>query len=154
MKIDLGFTVAGNRSSIEAAKRILTVLQFLGHEVLTSHLMSDDAWQADWSVAPEKIFARDMNWLAECDLFIAEVTGSSFGLGFETGYLLGATTKKTILILRAGCRAQDFSPDHREHPPKLRTGTVLQSRRTGAIGSEARVGCWISRSERLYLRVC
>jgi len=95
MKIYLGFTIAGSRSSIEAAKRILTVLQSLGHEVLTSHLVSDDAWRADRSVAPQKIFARDMNWLAECDLFVAEVTGSSFGLGFETGYLLGATTKKT-----------------------------------------------------------
>jgi hypothetical protein len=154
MKIDLGFTVAGNRSSIEAAKRILTVLQFLGHEVLTSHLMSDDAWQADWSVAPEKIFARDMNWLAECDLFIAEVTGSSFGLGFETGFLLGATTKKTILILRAGCRAQDFSPDHREHPPKLRTGTLLQFRRTGGVDPKVLVPLGVGPSERPYLKVC
>ncbi len=34
----------------------------------------------------------------ECDLFVA-VTSSSFGLGFETGYLLGATTKKTLLFL-------------------------------------------------------
>jgi len=98
MKIYLGFTVAGSRSSIEAAKKILEVLQSLGHEVLTSHLVSDDAWEADRSVSPQKIFARDMNWLAQCDLFVAEVTGSSFGLGFETGYLLGATAKKTILF--------------------------------------------------------
>jgi nucleoside 2-deoxyribosyltransferase len=104
MKIYLGFTVAGSRSSIEAARRILNVLQSLGHEVLTSHLVSDDAWQADRSVAPEKIFARDMNWLAQCDLFVAEVTGSSFGLGFETGYLLGATAKKTILFFEQDAR--------------------------------------------------
>jgi hypothetical protein len=39
MKIYLGFTVAGNRSSIEAAKKLLNVLESLGHEVLTSHLM-------------------------------------------------------------------------------------------------------------------
>jgi nucleoside 2-deoxyribosyltransferase len=98
MKIYLGFTVAGSRSSIEAAKKLLSVLESLGHEVLTSHLMSEDAWKADRSVAPQKIFARDMNWLAECDLFVAEVTGSSFGVGFETGYLLGATAKKIILF--------------------------------------------------------
>jgi nucleoside 2-deoxyribosyltransferase len=98
MKIYLGFTVAGNRSSIEAAKKILNVLQSLGHEVLTSHLVRDDAWEADRSVAPQKIFARDTTWLAQCDVFVAEVTGSSFGLGFETGYLLGATAKKTILF--------------------------------------------------------
>jgi len=98
MKVYLGFTVAGNRSSIEAAKKILVALQSLGHEVLTSHLVSEDAWDADRRVAPQEVFARDMNWLAQCDLFIAEVTGSSFGLGFETGYLLGATAKRTILF--------------------------------------------------------
>jgi hypothetical protein len=98
MKIYLGFTVAGSRSSVEAAKKILNVLQSLGHEVLTSRLARDDAWEADRSIAPQKIFARDMTWLAQCELFVAEVTGSSFGLGFETGYLLGATAKKTILF--------------------------------------------------------
>jgi hypothetical protein len=39
-----------------------------------------------------------MAWLQQCDLFIAEVSGSSFGLGFETGYLLGATNKRVILL--------------------------------------------------------
>ena len=98
MKIYLGFTVAGNRSSIGAAQKILEVLQSLGHEVLTSHLVSEDAWEADRRVPPQRIVARDMEWLAQCDMFVAEVTGSSFGLGFETGYLLGATTKKTVLF--------------------------------------------------------
>ena len=41
-----------------------------------------------------------MRWLDQCDLFIAEVSGSSFGLGFETGYLLGATDKKVMLFYR------------------------------------------------------
>jgi 2'-deoxynucleoside 5'-phosphate N-hydrolase len=98
MKIYLGFTVAGNRSSVEAAKKILSVLQSMGHEVLTSHLLREDAWEADRRVPPQQIFARDMRWLAQCDIFIGEVSGSSFGLGFETGYLLGATAKKTILF--------------------------------------------------------
>jgi hypothetical protein len=34
-----------------------------------------------------------MNWLTACDVFLAEVSGSSFGLGFETGYLLGQRRK-------------------------------------------------------------
>ena len=41
-----------------------------------------------------------MAWLEQCDLFIAEVSGSSYGLGFETGYLLGATNKRVILLYR------------------------------------------------------
>ena len=41
-----------------------------------------------------------MAWLDQCDLFIAEVSGSSFGLGFEAGYLLGGTTKNVVLFYR------------------------------------------------------
>lgn len=102
MKVYLGFTVAGNRSSVQAAKKILGVLQSMGHQVLTSHLVREDAWDADRTVPPQEIFARDMEWLAQCDIFVAEVSGSSFGLGFETGYLLGATQKKTILFFERG----------------------------------------------------
>jgi hypothetical protein len=41
-----------------------------------------------------------MNRLRECDLFIAEVSGSSFGIGFETGYLLGSSEKRALLFYR------------------------------------------------------
>src|SRR5258705_12374123 len=98
MKVYLGFTVAGNRSFIEAAKKILEGLGSLGQEVLPSHLVGEDAWEADRSVSPQKIFARDMNWLAQCDLFVAEVTGSSVGLGFESSYVVGAITEKIVLL--------------------------------------------------------
>jgi hypothetical protein len=100
MKIYFGFTVAGDRSSLGMAKRVVQLLEELGHEVLTRHLVDDDAWEADRLISPQDVYRRDMNWLRECQLFIAEVSGSSFGLGFETGYLLGATTKKVILLYR------------------------------------------------------
>jgi hypothetical protein len=100
MKIYLGFTVAGDRSTLGTAKRVVQLLEELGHEVLTRHLVDDDAWEADRLISPQDVYRRDMNWLRECQLFIAEVSGSSFGLGFETGYLLGATTKKVILLYR------------------------------------------------------
>jgi len=98
MKVYFGFTVAGSRSSVEAAKRIVGILESMGHEVLTAHLLGEDAWEADRRLPAQEVFARDMRWLAQCDIFIAEVSGSSFGLGFEAGYLLGATPKKTILF--------------------------------------------------------
>ena len=96
MKIYFGFTVAGDRSSVVAATKIVELLVELGHEVLTRHLIREDAWQADRSISPQEVYLRDMTWLKQCDLFVAEVSGSSFGLGFETGYLLGATEKKVV----------------------------------------------------------
>lgn len=100
MKIYFGFTVAGDRSAIDTARRVTQLLEELGHEVLTRHLVSDTAWEADRLISPQEVYRRDMAWLVQSDLFIAEVSGSSFGLGFETGYLLGATNKKVILLYR------------------------------------------------------
>jgi 2'-deoxynucleoside 5'-phosphate N-hydrolase len=100
MKIYFGFTVAGDRTSVAVASRIVQMLEEMGHEVLTSHLVRDDAWEADRRITAQEVFRRDMGWLEECDLFMAEVSGSSFGLGFETGYLLGATTKRVVLFYR------------------------------------------------------
>jgi len=100
MKIYFGFTVAGDRSTLDTARKVVEILEELGHEVLTRHLVSADAWEADRSISPQAVFRRDMGWLDRCDLFIAEVSGSSFGLGFEAGYLLGATEKKVVLLYR------------------------------------------------------
>lgn len=98
MRIYFGFTVAGNRSSLLAARKIVNMLSEMGHKVLTHHLVRDDAWECDRGIPPREVYLRDMKWLQQCDLFMGEVSGSSFGLGFETGYILGATKKKAVLF--------------------------------------------------------
>lgn len=101
MKIYFGFTVAGDRSSLAAARRMVELLEDLGHEVLTRHLVQDDAGESDRRIGPRDVYERDLAWLSQCDLFIGEVSGSSFGLGFEAGYLLGATEKRVVLLYRS-----------------------------------------------------
>ena len=100
MKIYFGFTVAGDRSSLDIARRVVELLESKGHEVLTRHLVSDNAWEQDRLITPQQVYERDMKWLEQCDLLITEVSGSSFGLGFETGYLLGTTSKKALLLYK------------------------------------------------------
>lgn len=104
MKIYFGFTVAGDRSTLDAARSIVQWLEALGHEVLTRHLVSEGARAADRLLGPQAVYARDMTWLRQCDLFLAEASGSSFGVGFEAGYLLGATTTKVILIYKSDAK--------------------------------------------------
>jgi 2'-deoxynucleoside 5'-phosphate N-hydrolase len=101
MKIYFGFTVAGDRSSLSVARHLVSVLEALGHQVLTRHLVSDDASRVDRRIGPRDVYNRDLAWLRECDMFIGEVSGSSFGLGFEAGYLLGATEKPVVLMYSA-----------------------------------------------------
>ena len=119
--------MAGDRSSIATARKLVHLLEEMGHEVLTRHLVTDNAWEADRSIRSRDVYQRDMVWLQECEFFVAEVSGSSFGLGFETGYLLGATNKRVILLYRRELESKvsllitgnthanypDFGPLHR-----------------------------------------
>jgi nucleoside 2-deoxyribosyltransferase len=100
MNIYFGFTVAGDRSQLSTARRMVELLEAMGHVVLTRHLVSDRAAEMDRSITPQQVYERDMNWLRQCDIFIAEVSGSSFGLGFEAGYVLGSSDKKAVLFYR------------------------------------------------------
>jgi hypothetical protein len=63
MKIYFGFTVAGDRSSMVAARKIVELVVQMGHEVLTHHLVEDNAWEADRLITPKEVYLRDMNWL-------------------------------------------------------------------------------------------
>ena len=101
MTIYFGFTVAGDRSSLDSARCIVAWLESQGHQVLTRHLVEDDARDKDRSLGPREVFERDMRWLDAADIFIAEVSGSSFGLGFEAGYVLGSSNRRAILFYRA-----------------------------------------------------
>ena len=128
MKIYFGFTVAGDRSSVSIARRLVELLEGLGHEVLTRHLVSDTAAQMDRSIAPEAVFERDMKWLRQCDIFIAEVSGSSFGLGYETGYFVGLQRQEGGVVLSARRRAAHLFAHHREYPPQLPPGALFRAR--------------------------
>jgi len=99
--IYFGFTVAGDRSSLPDARRIVQWLESRGHQVLTRHLVSEDARAQDRLLSPQQVYERDMQWLDAAEIFIAEVSGSSFGLGFETGYVLGSSNRKVILLHRS-----------------------------------------------------
>ncbi len=109
MKIYFGFTVAGNRSTIDTARHVVRLLEDAGHEVLTRHLVSDDLWDADRQSTPADVYRRDMNWLRECDLFIAEVSGSSFGIGYEAGYVLSGSPKQAILFYQRELERRSLS---------------------------------------------
>ncbi len=104
MRIYFGFTVAGDRSSRDDARRMVELLEGMGHAVLTRHLVEENAWEADRRITAQQVYERDMAWLAAADIIIAEVSGSSFGLGFEAGYALAGGGKDVLLFFRTDAR--------------------------------------------------
>ncbi len=89
MNIYLACTVRGDRSSATAVRHISDRLQTSGHTILTTHLLADDVETSEQALANEAVYRRDLEWLDRCDVLVAEASGSSYGVGFEVGYILG-----------------------------------------------------------------
>ena len=98
MKIYFATTVLGDRSRVMNGRRMAAELATLGHEVLTEHLFEDGAFEADSTLTARQIYDRDLAWLQAADVVLVEASGSSFGIGFETGYTLGALTVPLYLL--------------------------------------------------------
>src|SRR5438477_1362405 len=101
MRIYLACTVRGDRSGALAGRAIAERLQRHGHEVLTMHLLADTVDAAESQLTEEEVYRRDIEWLSTCDVLVAEASGSSYGVGFEVGYVLGRArhTGQQIVVL-------------------------------------------------------
>lgn len=101
LRIYLACTVRGDRGGVAAGRTICERLTALGHVVLTTHLLAHDVNDAEALLTEDQVFRRDLEWLTACDVLVAEASGSSYGVGFEVGYVLGraATSGQRIVLV-------------------------------------------------------
>ena len=109
MRIYLACTIRGDRSRLAIARALGGAIETAGHELLTGRFLDDNAEDADGRLTAADVFKRDIQWLDDCDALVAEASGSSYGVGFEVGYLLGQadrTGKRAILLYDVARRDQ------------------------------------------------
>jgi 2'-deoxynucleoside 5'-phosphate N-hydrolase len=109
MTIYLACTVRGDRGAIAGLRSLVTALESAGHTILTKHLLDDNVDGAEAALTERAVYDRDIEWLEACDILIADASGSSFGVGFEVGYVLGRsdrTNQRVVLLYRADRRDQ------------------------------------------------
>jgi nucleoside 2-deoxyribosyltransferase len=96
MKIYFAGSIRGGRDDKDLYAQIIQKLESYG-TVLTEHI-GDKTLSALGEQGPSDvyIYERDMNWLNESDIVVAEVTNPSLGVGYEIGQMEG---KKPILCL-------------------------------------------------------
>ena len=101
MNIYLACTVRGDRGAVAVARTLADTLACMGHTILTGHLLTDDVEAAEAALTERAVFERDLRWLDAADILIAEASGSSYGVGFEVGYVLGRSdvTGQRVLLL-------------------------------------------------------
>jgi nucleoside 2-deoxyribosyltransferase len=111
LTIYLACTVRGDRAAVGALRAVADSLERQGHTVLTRHLLADDVETAESALTERDVFQRDMQWLHAADCLIAEASGSSFGVGFEVGYVLGRSEQsgQRVLLLYDAARKARLS---------------------------------------------
>ncbi|MHB1316498.1 MAG: nucleoside 2-deoxyribosyltransferase [Minisyncoccota bacterium] len=89
MKIYFAGSISGGREDQELYALIIKELQKYG-QVLTEHV-ADKAITAfgETVLSASEIYNRDLVWLTECDVVVAEVTTISHGVGYEIGKVEG-----------------------------------------------------------------
>jgi nucleoside 2-deoxyribosyltransferase len=109
--IYLACTVRGDRAAVAALREGCARLQAHGHHVLTAHLLRDDVETMESTLSERQVYERDIEWLTACDALIADASGSSFGVGFEVGYVLAraSETGQRVYLVYDRARAGQIS---------------------------------------------
>lgn len=101
MKIYFCGSIRGGRDLAQSYARIIGILQTYG-TVLTEHVGSDEVIQnKDRVLSDAEIHDRDLGWIVESDLLVAEVTIPSLGVGYEIGRAI-EMGKAVLCIYDAG----------------------------------------------------
>jgi nucleoside 2-deoxyribosyltransferase len=98
MKIYFAGSIRGGRDDQELYSAMIEELQTYG-EVLTEHIGSSDLGNQGEQKTDQFIFERDMDWVKEADIIIAEVTTPSLGVGYEIGQA-ESMGKKIVCVYR------------------------------------------------------
>ncbi|MBK7453569.1 MAG: nucleoside 2-deoxyribosyltransferase [Anaerolineales bacterium] len=97
MNLYFACSITGGREFEPVYQEIVAALMADGHEIPTSHLAQSEVMEKERILVPQDVYERDVNWIKNCDVLIAEVSVPSHGVGYEIGYAL--TIQKPVLCI-------------------------------------------------------
>ena len=93
-------SITGGRQDIAIYQRMIDALEADGHRVLAGAVAAEHIGDGGEALALSDIFTRDLRWLDECDLVVAEVSTPSHGVGYEIAYARWARKIPVIALYR------------------------------------------------------
>ena len=82
MNVYFACSITGGRDFESAYQEIVAALTMDGHEIPTSHLAQSEVIENERILVPRDVYERDVNWIKNCDVLIAEVSMPSHGVGY------------------------------------------------------------------------
>lgn len=125
MNIYFACSITGGRELESFYRDFVFALEADGNYIPTSHLAQAEALEGERLLTPRDVYERDVKWIRECDVLVAEVGVPSHGVGYEIGYALHER-KPVLCLAEAGRRVS-----------KMITGNAAVSMKTYANFDEA-----------------
>ena len=97
MNVYFACSITGGREFESVYQSIVSALIRDGHEVPTAHLAEPGVVTLEAVIDPHEVYSRDITWVRESDVLIAETSVPSHGVGYEIGFAL--SLGKPVLAL-------------------------------------------------------
>ncbi len=88
MKVYFACSISGGRKDEKAYQYLVGVMIGMGIDVPTAHIAETGIEEIDDQKEPLDIYQRDVDWIQESDILVAEISTPSHGVGYEIGYAL------------------------------------------------------------------
>jgi len=99
-------SITGGRDDVALYRRIVEALERDGHRVLAGAVASEHVGAAGEPLSARDIFTRDMSWLDEATVVVAEVSTPSTGVGYEIAVARYLRRIPVICLYRPGRTAR------------------------------------------------
>ena len=103
MKIYFSGAISAGRDHAAIYQRMVARMQAQGHDVLSAHVADPAVLQHEADVPARGVFDRDVKWIEECDVMVAEVSTPSTGVGYEYGLAI-QLGKPVLCLYQSGLR--------------------------------------------------
>lgn len=101
MNIYFACSITGGREYELVYQDLTAALLADGHIIPTAHLADSNVMAEEATISSRDVYERDVTWIREADVLIAEVSVPSHGVGYEIGFALNAG-KQILCLLQAG----------------------------------------------------
>ena len=101
MKIYFACSITGGREFESVYQAMVKALTEDGHVVPNAHLAESSVMALEAVIDPLEVYSRDVEWIRDCEVLIADVSVPSHGVGYEIGFALGVG-KRVLALYQEG----------------------------------------------------
>ena len=103
-KIYFAGSIRGGRDDAQLYTELISYIKSKNAVVLTEHIGDNNLLKQEKNLTDKEIYTRDIEWLKECDLVIAECTKPSLGVGYELAFAEKLNKSVNVIYRNKECK--------------------------------------------------